>query len=292
VRHILDKMRLDWDKRARTNPWRYIASVRKNWTQEDFFRSGRQNVGEQVLSDMHNICQGRDPQQMRALEIGCGAGRLTRALAEVFGEVHGVDISREMIHLAQEALADKPNIVLHNNNGMDLSFLADASFDFAFSFIVFQHIPSVEIIENYVREVHRVLRPGALFKFQVQGGRGMNPQPGETWVGATLSDEDATQMAFRCGFEPRYRHGAAGQYFWLWYFKREPPVIRYLAAAEKYVAAHERTRRALRTLGPPAADDIAALQEAIDAETERESECRAARERLGPSVRSEGPAPR
>jgi hypothetical protein len=27
-------------------------------------------------------------------------------------------------------------------------------------------------------------------------------------------------MAFRCGFEPRYRHGAGGQYFWLWFFKK------------------------------------------------------------------------
>ena len=45
-------------------------------------------------------------------------------------------------------------------------------FDFAFSVIVFQHIPSREIIENYVREVHRLLRPGALFKFQVQGCAG------------------------------------------------------------------------------------------------------------------------
>ncbi len=40
-------------------------------------------------------------------------------------------------------------------------------FDFAFSFIVFQHIPSRAVIENYVREAHRLLRPGALFKFQV-----------------------------------------------------------------------------------------------------------------------------
>jgi len=34
---------------------------------------------------------------MRVLEIGCGAGRLTRALAKLFGEVHGVDVSGEMV---------------------------------------------------------------------------------------------------------------------------------------------------------------------------------------------------
>ena len=36
-----------------------------------------------------------------------------------------------------------------------------------------------------------------------------------------LADQDAVEMALRCGFDPRYRHGAGEQYFWLWYFKRK-----------------------------------------------------------------------
>ena len=39
---------------------------------------------------------------MRVLEIGCGAGRLTRALANFFGEVHAVDISGEMVAQARK----------------------------------------------------------------------------------------------------------------------------------------------------------------------------------------------
>jgi hypothetical protein len=97
--------------------------------------------------------------------------------------------------------------------------LGDLQVDFAFSSIVFQHIPSREIIESYVREVHRLLRPGGLFKFQVQGDTSFQPQADDTWVGASFSDEDAIAMARRCGFEPRYRHGAGEQYFWLWFFK-------------------------------------------------------------------------
>jgi SAM-dependent methyltransferase len=93
-------------------------------------------------------------------------------------------------------------------------------FDFAFSTIVFQHIPSREVIENYVREVNRLLRPGALFKFQVQGDSSLTTNPEDTWLGVPFSDEQAVEMAERCGFEPRYRHGAGQQYFWLWFFKR------------------------------------------------------------------------
>ena len=110
---------------------------------------------------------------------------------------------------------------VYQNNGKDLTVVAEIPFDFAFSSIVFQHIPSREIIENYVREVHRLLRPGALFKFQVQGASTMDPtQPDDTWLGAPFSERQAIDMAFRCGFDPRYRYGAGEQYFWLWFFKR------------------------------------------------------------------------
>jgi len=93
-------------------------------------------------------------------------------------------------------------------------------FDFAFSSIVFQHIPSREIIESYVHEVHRLLRPGALFKFQVQGDSTLETTPDDTWLGAPFSERQAVDMAMRCGFDPRYRYGAGEQYFWLWFFKR------------------------------------------------------------------------
>ena len=75
------------------------------------------------------------------------------------------------------------------------------------------------MIYSYVREVHRLLRPGALFKFQVQGDATMETAPDDTWLGVPFSDADAVEMAEKCGFEPRHRHGAGDQYFWLWFFK-------------------------------------------------------------------------
>ncbi len=95
---------------------------------------------------MGNICQGKDPKQMRVIEIGCGAGRISRALARLFGEVHGVDVSGEMVAQASKALADTPNAFVYQNNGMDLTVLPQGPYDFAFSTIVFQHIPSREVI--------------------------------------------------------------------------------------------------------------------------------------------------
>lgn len=218
----LAKMRADWDARARENAKYYVQTAKTDWTDDEFYASGRRTVEEEVLTDMTNICQGLDPKQMRVIEIGCGAGRVTSALADLFGEVHAVDVSGEMVRQARAALASRPNAHVHQNNGMDLSVVpAGDGFDFAFSSIVFQHIPSREVIESYVREVNRLLKPGRLFKFQVQGGEGMDPtKPDDTWEGVAFSDADAAAMAERCGFEPRYRHGAGEQYFWLWFFKR------------------------------------------------------------------------
>ena len=216
---ITRKMREDWDARARENACYYVNTASEQWSEEEFFRSGEQTVKEEILTDMINICQGKAPGEMRVLEIGCGVGRVTRALAKLFGEVHGVDVSGEMIARAGQFLRDMPNAHVHQNNGKDLSVVGPLEFDFAFSTIVFQHIPSREVIENYVREVNRLLRPGALFKFQVQGDATMDTAADDTWLGVPFSDADAVAMAERCGFEPRYRHGAGQQYFWLWYFK-------------------------------------------------------------------------
>ena len=220
VEQQLQNMRDAWNERARENARHYVATGKTDWTDDDFYASGEQQIAEDVLTDMGNICQGKDPSQMRVLEIGCGAGRITRALATRFGEVHGVDISAEMVAAAKQALASFPNAHVYENNGRDLSVIPAVEFDFAYSVIVFQHIPSREIIYNYVREVHRLLRPGGLFKFWVMGDLRARSSPEETWVGVPFSESDAAEMAGKCGFELRYHYGAGQQYFILWFFKK------------------------------------------------------------------------
>ncbi len=222
IEQQLVKMQMDWDERAKENARYYVATGNENWTDAGFFASGERTVAEEVLTDMGNICQGKDPREMRVMEIGCGAGRVTRALAKLFGEVHAVDVSGEMVRQARQAVEGFSNAHIYQNNGKDLAVLPDLPFDFAFSSIVFQHIPSRAIIENYVQEVARLLRPEALFKFQVQGDSSLNTAADDTWLGVPFSERQALDMAYRCGFDPRYRHGAGEQYFWLWFFKRRP----------------------------------------------------------------------
>jgi SAM-dependent methyltransferase len=258
LKSTLRSMREDWDRRARENARHYVATRQADWTDEEFFASGEKEVADEILGEMANICQGREPASMRVLEIGCGAGRVTRALARLFGEVHAVDVSGEMVAQARAALAGQANGFVYQNNGMDLSVVPDLPFDFAFSVIVFQHIPSRDVIASYFREVARLLRPGALFKVQVLGcpeipkpqpapvtGQVSRPlwkrllrpihrlwrldpppvrtspfDPPDTWVGVMFTAEDAQALCDQCGFELRHQRGAGEQEYWLWCFKK------------------------------------------------------------------------
>src|SRR5450432_3499943 len=118
------RMRRDWDARARQNARHFVVTGQAQWSDEEFFQSGQITIEEEILNDLENVCQGRDPKDMKVLEIGCGAGRVTRAFAGFFGEVYAVDISREMVRQAREAVAGFPNAHVIRNNGKDLSAVA------------------------------------------------------------------------------------------------------------------------------------------------------------------------
>jgi ubiquinone/menaquinone biosynthesis C-methylase UbiE len=100
------------------------------------------------------------------LDIGCGVGRVMKFLAPSCQEVHGVDISDEMVERGRKRLADLSNVWFHKGNGYDLSMFGDAKFDLVFSTVVFQHMPK-SVAYNYMTEVTRVLKPNGLFRLYV-----------------------------------------------------------------------------------------------------------------------------
>ncbi|MEX2032757.1 MAG: class I SAM-dependent methyltransferase, partial [Dehalococcoidia bacterium] len=100
------------------------------------------------------------------LDIGCGVGRMLRPMSEQFEKVIGIDISPAMINFAREELADRPNVELHVGNGQDLSVIADNSIDLVYSVYAFQHFPRRSIVDNYLKETRRVLKPGGIAVIQ------------------------------------------------------------------------------------------------------------------------------
>jgi ubiquinone/menaquinone biosynthesis C-methylase UbiE len=193
-------MRQDWNARARTNAMHYIASEQQVWDAAAFFASGEQAVAE--YADSFLRAQAFDPAAARMLEIGCGIGRMTRAFARRFGQVDALDISDVMIAQGRELLGDYPNITWRTGTGSDLAGYADNTFDFVFSYIVFQHVPRAEIVLNYVREIGRVLRPGGVFKFQT---RTLLREPSGLWEVRTRLGVHAWRLLAQAIPRPRAR---------------------------------------------------------------------------------------
>jgi len=194
-------MARDWDERARLNA-KYFIAVGKDESEEEFWKSGEREI-EAVLDGITL------PPNARVLEIGCGIGRLLRPLAPLAAEVHGVDISEEMLRQASEALRDFPNIRVHQTSG-DLRMFEDATFDFCFSVLVFQHIASADAIRLYIREAARVLRSGGVFRFQVAiaDDAAARTSEGGTWFGVLFREDEMRALLDESGFEvTRIAHG-------------------------------------------------------------------------------------
>ena len=125
-----------------------------------------------------------------------------------------------MIRLARERLRGIPHAHVHATNGAELAQFADESFDLMYSYAVFQHIPSREVVLQYLRETHRVLKPTGLVRMQFNG----LPQdaPGyDTWSGVRFNSEELVDFTREYDFQILALEGASTQYMWTTWRKRE-----------------------------------------------------------------------
>src|SRR6185437_2860663 len=161
----------------------------------------------------------------RALEIGCGPGRLMRPMSRHFVEIHGVDVSDEMIARAREKLADIPNAHVHATGGASLDQFADGSFDFVYSYAVFQHIPSRDVVFSYLREARRVLKPGGVLRCQLNG-LPPHAKQYDTWGGVRISAEEIFAFAREQNLQLLVLEQIWTQYMWITCRKRESGAVR------------------------------------------------------------------
>src|ERR1022692_2041390 len=185
---VLERMRADWNERAGEDAYYYVAFGRREQGDEEFF-STASDIVKGLVWDLKRV-RGRDA----ALEIGCGPGLLMRPLSRNFGEIHGVDVSDEMIRLAGERLRDTPNAHPHHSSGSDLALFPDEKFDFVYSYAVFQHIPSREVVFSYLREARRVLKPGGILRCQMNG-LPPHAKQYDTWSGVRITEDEIRQFA-------------------------------------------------------------------------------------------------
>jgi len=160
----------DWEANARVDARFAILSDPdhgEEWSTTEFLATGEQEIAS-VFSHLDDV--GLAPvARVRALDFGCGVGRLTRALGRRFDEAVGVDVAPTMVDQAR-ALDPEANVSFVVNQAADLGAFADASFDFVYSNIVLQHVGN-ELQRGYVAEFCRILAPGGLAVFQIPSRR-------------------------------------------------------------------------------------------------------------------------
>src|SRR5262245_8243494 len=165
--HDLRKLERVWYKLGRQDPfWAALTETDKQdggWSRDEFFQTGDAEIGGTLETASRN---GWAIRRGRALDFGCGAGRLTQALAARFDRVDGVDISASMIARARLDNRHGDQCRYHHNTAPDLSVFPDATFDFIYSVLTLQHMPS-EYAQRYIAEFVRLLAPQGVLVFQL-----------------------------------------------------------------------------------------------------------------------------
>ena len=163
----LKELQMHWNEFGRTDPLyailTYEGKENNRWDGEEFFASGDKEVDE-LMSYIASL--GLKVQPGKALDFGCGVGRLTQALTKHFAEVSGVDIAPSMIELANKYNRHGSRCHYYLNGSSDLRLFSNDTFDFVYSHITLQHM-APRYSQEYIREFLRILSPAGLLAFQL-----------------------------------------------------------------------------------------------------------------------------
>lgn len=134
--------------------------VSANATWMTLLQSGRDDLTRAIAITGMKVGQDRT-----VLEVGCGLGRISVALADHFGHVVGVDIAPRLIEEAQRR-NERREVAFEVSDGVHLRPVSMTEFDTVFSYEVFYYL-NPEALTIYFRDAYQLLRSGGQFVFQL-----------------------------------------------------------------------------------------------------------------------------
>ena len=136
----------------------------------------------------------------RVCDLGCGQGQLARQMAQLGAAVVGVDISQQLLQIAErDEHAEPLGIEYINDDASEISKLDDATFD---GVACNWSLLDIDDLDGCLKAVERVLRPGGWLVFSVTHpcfltrGFAWESERGETSVDSLVGSY------FREGFSP------------------------------------------------------------------------------------------
>jgi SAM-dependent methyltransferase len=161
----LRKIAGNWETLAKHDPlWSILTEPDKSgnrWKEDEFFATGEREVA-QLIDYLQSLSLKTSGE--RALDFGCGVGRVTQPLSKFFRTVIGIDASPTMIKLARKYNRFPDRVTYHLNRETRLPF-PDNFFDLVYSRLVLQHLDT-EIALQYVSEFTRTTRQEGVAVFQ------------------------------------------------------------------------------------------------------------------------------
>ena len=160
-----------WDQYAATDPlWAVLSFPDKSggrWPLPEFMKTGEREIA--LLFHRLAELQIAAPRR-RALDFGCGVGRVTQALARRAAGALGADISPVMIDLARKLNRYPGRVDYICTADTELRTLPDHSFDLIYTNIVLQHVAPALAVQ-YLDEFFRLLEPNGVLVFQLPSHR-------------------------------------------------------------------------------------------------------------------------
>lgn len=208
------ELKKKWNNLAKKDSKFYIWSSEGHMDDQKYQESGKKHVEEYILKDnfikklLNNaFCN------LTVLELGCGNGRMSEFIGRNCKKLYALDISKQMVLEAKKRLPKLNNIIFLEIDGKKFPESINNSIDFAFSFLVFQHIPTYKMVEKYFREITKSLKKDGIFKVQLRGKEVSK----KTWYyGVHYDLQKAKVLCAKTGFQILKYNGVGKRYFWLW----------------------------------------------------------------------------
>lgn len=157
----------EWEKWGQKDPYFGVITHEKyrnaNLSEEaknEFFQTGRDHIAHVLDQCRRHLTS--DFMPVRALDFGCGTGRLVIPLAELCHHVTGIDISESMLNEArkncQQRQLENVEFILSDDH---LSRLK-GEYNFIHSFIVFQHMAAHRGILLFIKLMEHLQSGGIM----------------------------------------------------------------------------------------------------------------------------------
>jgi SAM-dependent methyltransferase len=213
----LKELQKNWNQFGKQDPlWAILTQHDKKgnkWTPEEFFELGRREIASVMeYVQQLDILQ----QRSRALDFGCGVGRLTQALCNYFDEVVGIDIAPSMIELAKRYNRFGSRCVYRLNAEENLRLIPDRDVHFIYTNIVLQHMKP-EYTKSYIKEFLRILVPEGVLIFQLPSRNLTPPRPPKPTIAAVPVPE----MPSMLGVLKQNFKRTVPEVLWKWYVDRK-----------------------------------------------------------------------